>query len=485
MAIKTKEEYAERLRGMNHEIFIKGDRFQGSFVDSPYARSTRNVIELGYDLANDPKWANEFTSFSSLVEEKVSWWNAIPQTTDDLLQLVRNIKNITSKKYCAFCMSLALDVVWAITHEIDKEKGTKYHQNVKNFFKEIQKGDLRFCMGVMDVKGDRGLKPNQQPDQDMHLHIVKKNDKGMIVRGCKGQVSGGPLTDKIVVIPCRAYDADEKDFVVSFALPTDTPGIKYIIRPPAGPIEKREISNPVSSEFGWIECFTVFEDVFVPWENVFMCGEWDYTDRFMNYFSSFVRILKTVCCSARTDIFIGASALVAQVNGIEKAGHVRSKLTDMMTSSVIGYGCALAAAVESKAHPSGIMIPDIAIGNAGLYETRLKLQQSFGTLMDLSGGVITTMPLEADYQNPETRGYMEKYLKGKANISTEERIRALSLAQDLVASNFSGYFMSSVLCAGGTPETNRVEVYRNYDLASKIKVARAHAKIDGSVFEQG
>jgi len=183
------------------------------------------------------------------------------------------------------------------------------------------------------------------------------------------------------------------------------------------------IRQSVSSEVGWTEHFAVFEDVFVPWKNVFMCGEWEFTERFINYFSAYARLVKGVCCSARTDMLIGAAALVAQCNGIEKAGHVRSKLTDMMTSSLCGYGCALAAATESKKHASGIMIPDIAIANAGLYEGRLKLAQFFGTLMELAGGVITTMPLEADYKNPETKGWMDKYLKGKTNMSTEERFR--------------------------------------------------------------
>jgi len=484
MGIMTKEEYLDSLRKMNPEIFMVGKRLEGPFVDSPYARTNLNVIGLGYDLANDPKWSEDFTSWSTLIDEKVSWWNAIPETTEDVLQLVRNIKNVTSKKYCVFCMGLALDVLWAITYDMDKEIGTKYHHNLQGFFKEIQKDDLRFCMGVMDAKGDRGVKPGKQSDPDVHMRIVEKNDKGIVVRGCKAHVSGGPVTHRIVVIPCRAYGADEEEFVVSFALPTNTPGIKYIVRPSAGPIEKKEMTSPLSSEVGWLECFTVFDDVFVPWENVFMCGEWEYTDPLMRCFSAYVRLTKGVCVSARTDIFIGASALVSQVNGIEKAGHVKSKLTEMMTSSLVGYGCGLAAAVEAKKHPSGVMIPDISLANAGLYEGRMKLQKYFGTLMDLSGGAVTTMPLEEDYNNPETRGYIEKYMKGKTGISSEDRIRALNLSRDLCASYNTGYLMSNILCAGGTPETNKVEIWSNFDWEQPMKTARAMAKIDGSVLDQ-
>jgi len=484
MAIMTKQEYLESLRSLKPTIFVGGKRMEGPFVDSPYFRTNLGVVGLTYDLANDPKWERQFTSQSPLINEKVSWWTTVPQSTEDVVQVVRNIKAIASRKYCVFCMGIALGVIWAITHEIDQERGTEYHRRLKNFFGHLQKNDLRFCMGVMDAKGDRGLKPSRQPDPDLHLRVVEKNEKGIVVRGCKSQVSGGPVTHMILVSPCRVYDAEEKEYVVSFAVPTDAKGIIYITRPAAGPLEKRDYANPVSSEVGWTEHFTVFEDVFVPWENVFMCGEWEYTERLINYFSAYVRLVKGACVSARTDLFIGTAALVAQYNGIEKAGHVRSKLTDMMTSSLCGYGCALAAATESKKHPSGIMIPDVAIANAGLYDGRVRLQQYFGSLMELAGGVITTMPLEADYKNPETKGYIDKYLKGKADLPTEERFRVLSLAQDITASMFTGYFMSSILCAGGTPETNRVEVFRNYDLKERVKVARALAKLEGSILEQ-
>ncbi len=484
MAIKTKEQYLKSLENLKPNIYVGGKKLEGSLVDSPYFRTNLNVVGLTYDLANSPKWEASFTTWSPLIEEKVSWWTSFPKNTEELVQVVRNIKAITGTKYCVFCMGIALSVLWAITYEIDQKKNTKYHERLKNFFKHLQKNDLRFCMGVMDAKGDRNLKPSKQPDLDLHLRVMEKNNKGIVVRGCKSQVSGGPITHMILVSPCRAFDADEKDFVVSFAIPTDTKGITYLMRPAAGPLERRDYANPVSSEVGWTEHFTIFDDVFVPWESVFMCGEWEFTDNLMQYFSAFVRLVKGACCAARTELFIGASALTARYNGIERASHVRSKLTDMMTSQLSGYGCALAAAVESKAHPSGIAIPDVAIAAAGLYNGRLNLEKYFGTLMELAGGVITTMPLEAEYKNPETRGYMDKYLKGRADLSTEDRFRVLNLAQDFCASMFTGYFMSSILCAGGTPETNRVDIFRNYNLEEKVKVAKALAKLDGSILEQ-
>lgn len=181
--------------------------------------------------------------------------------------------------------------------------------------------------------------------------------------------------------------------------------------------------------------------------------------------------------AARTDILTGVTALAAEYNGIEKASHVKSKLTDMMMTASLGWGCSLAAARQCSIHPSGIAIPDILVSNAGLYHTRLKFVEHMYTMQEITGGIVTTVPGEKDYQHPEIGPLVDKYLKGKTGVAAEERYRLIQLVQDMTASRLTGYLMSSAICAGGTPETNRVEVFRNYDLREKKERAKVLAKI--------
>jgi aromatic ring hydroxylase len=443
-------------------------------VENPYFRTNLEAIGVTYELQNHPKWKDKFRKWSPLIEEEVSWWTYLPQNREDLSQMVRDVNMISGRKFCTLCMEPSIYApTWAITYEIDKAKGTDYHNRFKNFMKYYQKNDLRFSIAVMDPKGDRSLRPSEQQDPDMHLMIVKKTKDGIVVKGCKSQVSDAPCVQLIFVIPCRDFRENEKEYAVSFITPSDTKGITYITRPAAGPLEKRKISNPVSSSFGHTESMAFFDDVFVPWENVFMCGEWEFTGKLVNYFANYQRGFKCSCTAGRTDIFVGAAALVAQYNGVEKASHVRSKLTDMMIASNIGYGCALSSMAEATDHPSGIQIPHVGLANAGFYQTRLSLQKFLGTLMELSGGVITTMPIEPDLIAAKTKDIIEKYLKGKSSVPAIDRIKALSLSQDLTASQFTGYLMSSIVCAAGTPETNRVEVFRTYDIKKKMEIAKA------------
>ena len=370
-------------------------------------------------------------------------------------------------------MSMGLGSLWAVTWAIDQAKGTEYHQRFKQFFARLQKKDARFVLGVMDPKGDRMLSPSKQPDPDLFLRVVEKRADGIVVNGAKMHTTSAPCAHYFMASPSRVLGPDDKDYAISFACPVDTPGLTFITRPAAGPLELKPYENPISQRIGFVESLSVFDNVFIPWENVFMCGEWEFTPQFINYFSSYVRMAKGACVAARTEMLAGITALVAEYNGIEKASHVRDKITNMIIDAQIGWGCAVAACKLGYVHPSGIAFPDVLTGNAGLYHTRLKFVHHLATMQEIAGGIVTTMPVEKDFTHPDIGPMVRKYMQGKAGTDPEERYRVLQPVQDMTASRLTGYLISSAICAGGTPETNKVEVFRSYDLVEK----KEHAKV--------
>ena len=471
MGIKTGAEYLKSLRPLKPLVYIGGEKTT-NVVDHPFFQTSLREMSKFYDWQTDPEKRDDFTCHSPLIDETVGFWNHLRQSPEELIKLVEVIKKHNARHFCTMCMGIGLSVLWAVTYDIERDTGIEYHQRFRRFFEKIQREDLRYCLGVMDPKGDRTLAPHQQADPDLYLRVVEKNDRGIVVNGAKLHTSNGPIMHYFLAMPCRALSEKDQDYCVSFALPVDAPGLSFITRPAPGPPAEKKYESPVSRSIGFVESLSVFDHVFVPWENVFMCGEWRYTEALINYFSPYVRLVKGTCTSARTDILAGAAALAAQCNGVEKAGHVRHKINDMMIASEIGWGCALGAIQKSVMHPSGIPIPDVSISNAGLYNSRLKFVEFMGVLQEIAGGLTTTMPIEAEYTNEEIRPIIDKYLQGKADISTEERMRVLYLVQELTASRWSGYLMSSVICAGGTPETNRVEVFRAYDLREKMDNVR-------------
>jgi 4-hydroxybutyryl-CoA dehydratase/vinylacetyl-CoA-Delta-isomerase len=476
MAIKTKKDYIDSIGNLRPTVYVSGQKIE-NIVESPYLRTTINNLGLGYDWANDPRYEDLLTNWSTLINEKVSFWAHIRKDPDDLMQMVRAINHFSGKYLCTMCMSMGLAALWATTYDIDQAKGTEYHQRFKNFFIKLQREDLRFVLGVMDPKGDRQLPPSKQPDPDLFLRVVEERPDGIVVNGAKMHTTSAPAAHYFVASPSRVLGPDDKEYALAFACPTDTKGITFITRPAAGPLEQKDMENPISSQIGFVESLSVFDNVFIPWEKVFMCGEWDFTAGFINYFSSYVRLAKGTCVAARTEMLAGISAQAAEYNGVEKAAHIRNKITDMIMDAKIGYGCAVAAARLATVHPSGIAFPDILTSNAGLYNTRLKYIHHLGVMQEIAGGAITTMPVEADYKHPEIGPLVKKYMQGKVGTPVEERYRILQLIQDMTASRLTGYLIGSALCAGGTPETNRVEVFRNYNLSERKENAKVLAKI--------
>jgi 4-hydroxybutyryl-CoA dehydratase/vinylacetyl-CoA-Delta-isomerase len=82
---------------------------------------------------------------------------------------------------------------------------------------------------MTDPKGDRSLRPHQQPDPDVFVHVTKTDAKGITVRGAKLHQTGALNSHEIIVMPTMAMREDDKAFAVSFAIPADTKGITYIL----------------------------------------------------------------------------------------------------------------------------------------------------------------------------------------------------------------------------------------------------------------
>ena len=478
MALKTAAEYIESLKGVNPNVFMLGEKVNRVW-DNPLFRSTLNLVGATHEFSFDSEYKHLSVAHSSLVNEPVRRLNSHIQTTkEDASIKAKLTREVTSRRICTFCQSNFLCVAWAATYDADQKYKTPYHERFIEYVKYLQKNDIDVCWGMMDPKGDRRFGPSKQsPPTD--LRIVDRNKEGIVVKGAKVHTSFGPATQEICVVPCRALREEDQDFAVSFAVPVDTKGIAFIARPAPGPLEPREMESPISSALGGIEAMTVFDNVFVPWERVFLCGEWDMCGQFPSYFASIHRQSKCACLAGHTDMLIGIAALTAEVNGLGMdVPHIRDKITKMMMEAEVAYGCAVGAAEDGYKHPSGIWIPNTLVANSGFNYIRSLAGEGIATLHDIAGGLVVTMPTELDYKNPVTKEYMDTYLHGSNDFTTEERLRVLSLAQEVCASRFTGYLLGWAINASGSPVTNEVVVRRGYDLDKRIKIAKDFAKIE-------
>jgi len=478
--LKTASEYVESIRKLDKEVYMFGERIKDP-AEFPFLKPTLNSIALTYELAQDPEYADLMTATSHLTGEKINRFTHIPQNTDDLIKKVKMLRLLGQKTGSCFqrCVGMdALITMSSVTYEMDQKHKTNYYTRFTEFLKYVQRNDL-VCAGSMtDVKGDRGLRPSQQADPDLYLRVVEKKNDGIVVRGAKAHQSGAVFSHELITMPTVTMREDDKDYAVSLAIPSDAKGIIYIVGRQANDTRKLEgneidVGNAKYSVAGH-EALVVFDDVFVPWERVFMFGEEDFTTMLVERFASYHRQNYGGCKTGVGDVLIGAAATVAEYNGVENASHIRDKITEMNHLNETMYSCSIACSYEGYRLPSGTYFVKPLLANIVKHNvTRFPFEMA-RLAMDIAGGIVGTMPSEKDFKHPELGKYIDKYLKGKADVQTEDRIRILRLIENMAL----GTGLLEDLHGAGSPQTQRIMISRLTDLEAKKKLAKILAGIE-------
>jgi aromatic ring hydroxylase len=474
--LRTAEEYRSKLKTMRPNVYLNGQLIQR---DDPILEGGINTIAETFNLAQDPVREGLLTAVSHLTGKKINRFCHIHQSPEDLL------KKQEMTRFCCQqvggciqrCMGIdALNALSVVTKNIDDKLGTNYHKNFLNYLTKYQEEDLVGNCAQTDVKGDRSLRPHQQEDPDLYLRVVEKRDDGIVVRGAKAHNTIAPYADEIIVVPTRMMTEKDGDWAVAFAVPADAPGITQVIR--VSNYRKRDKLQAPMAKYGSADSLTVFDDVFIPWERVFMCGEYQFAGQLASLFATYHRHSYTGCKPASTDVLMGATALVAEYNGIEKAPHVRDELAEMVTIAELVYGTGIAAGVKSVKAPSGTQVPDIVFTNVARYHAGINVYREHEILAEIAGGLPATLPPEGDFYNPETAEYMAKYIMRKQGISPEDQHRCFRMISDLLCSAHAGVFQVAGIHGGGSPIMERIAITGQYDLESKKQLAKYLAGIE-------
>lgn len=193
-----------------------------------------------------------------------------------------------------------------------------------------------------------------------------------------------PYADEIIAIPTRMMTEKDAAWAVAFAIPADTEGVKLVCRATSTP--PRQQINALVEKYGSADSFTIFDNVFVPWERVFMCGEHQFAGQLASLFATYHRHSYTGCKPATTDVLMGTTALMAEYNGIAKASHIRDTLAEMVTVAELVYGAGIASAVKSQKAPSGTYVPDQVYTNVARYHAGINVYREHEILAEVAEG---------------------------------------------------------------------------------------------------
>jgi len=479
--MKTPAEYFDSLRALQRRVFFFGERLDCP-NDHPIIRPSTNAIAMTYELACASEYRDLAVATSSLTGAPINRFTHLHRSTDDLVRKVKLQRVLGCKTAVCFqrCVGWdALNALDGVTFEMDEALGTEYHRRLRRFVQHVQDNDL-VCDGAMtDVKGDRSLAPGAQADPDLYLRIVAQNREGIIVRGAKAHQTGIANSHEIIVMPTAALREAEADYAVAFAVPVDTPGITIILGRQSCDTRLLEEGgmDAGNRQFGGHEGLVIFDDVFVPWERVFLCREYQFAGVLVERFAAYHRQSYGGCKVGVGDVMIGAAALIAEYNGVERASHIRDKLIEMVHLNETLYACGLACSLEGKAMASGTFLVDLLLANVTKQNVTRFPYEIARLLEDIAGGLLVTLPSEKDYRSAEIGPYIDKYLKGRADIPTEKRLRLLRFIENLTYGRAAVSYRAESMHGAGSPQAQRIMIGRQTDLESKKEMVKRLAGI--------
>jgi 4-hydroxybutyryl-CoA dehydratase/vinylacetyl-CoA-Delta-isomerase len=479
VALKTKKQYYDSLKDLHPAAYILGKKVENAY-EHPLIKHMTAAVAKTYEMENDPEGRRHLVAKSDLIGEDISRFVKFYKSADDLLAKVRMLKFLTQRIGGCFMRCTGMDAINAVGIEVyncDQKYGTGYWQRLLDFVGHVQRNDLVVFSGVTDVKGDRSLRPSQQKDPDMYLHVVDRNKEGIVVRGAKIHQTGSLCAHWGLIVPTREMREADKDYAICFATPTDAEGIIHVYGRgtlEAQPLQDCDLGNV---EFSKFSPMVIFNDVFVPWERVFLCGEYEYAGEMVRNFGNYHRHSHGGCKCGVGDVLIGAAASAADYNGLPKVSHIQNKLAEMLKVTEAIYGCSIAASIESTETPSGIYTVDPVLSNTSkLYEGK-ELAEVVRLMIEIAGGLSTDLPSDRDFANPEIGPLLYKYLKGAEGVSTENRVRLFRLIEKLA---FESRDIVSNIHGAGSPETHRMTILRNANIEEKKKLAKNLAGIKES-----
>jgi aromatic ring hydroxylase len=471
--LRTPEEYRESLRD-GRRVYFRGELVEDVTTHPHLKLAVDHAAACEFGLAESPEHRE-----LAVGPDGCSRYFHVPRSAEELLTRSELIEAGTraAKNITPLIKEIGSDALLSMM-AMRESLGEPYASRIEAFYDYARTEDLALCVAQTDFKGDRSLAPSKQPNPDAYLRIVEHRDDGIVVRGAKAHTSASVNSNEMIVLPTRALGPDDADYAVSFAIPIDTPGLRLIVSPFSAD-EINEDEHPISARCKMTETTTLFEDVFIPAERVFLAGEAHQAGPLAYGFVEFHRFTAISYRLPFVDALVGSAMLAAWSTGIERKGHIREKLTWLITYAETLRAMTHHAAIKCSI-TEGVAIPDPMLVNIA----KLHFAQGFHTaiqhVQDISGGLLVTYPSREDLEHPDYGPALGRYLEAARDIKGEDRLRIIHMISDLTTGEMAGYSAVLAIHAEGSIEAEKLTILLRYNGEKAIGFARQLARLDGA-----
>ena len=468
--LMTSAEYRESLRSYAPRVYVDGTLVT-SVADEPRLAPGVNAIGVTYDYALNPSHAALALAPHTSREAQVNRFLALNRSSEDLLAKLEYTRLVCQETGCAmrYLSMDGLNAAWQLTHRLDQAHGGEYHARLRAYLEHVQDRDLTVGIAMTDAKGDRSLRPHQQDNPNAYVHVVGQQPGGVVISGTKAIVTSAPYVHELLVLPGRAMTAEDRDFAIACAIPIDAQGLTIIARPAGRPGADKAI---FSNKYGQTTAVCVFDQVFVPWDRVFLCGEYEHSEFLTKSYATHHR---HTCIAARAgfgDLLIGAGALMIEANGLSllRNSHLRDTMVELIKTVEGFYACGVAASVYPTVDPAGVVEPEPVFANIGKLLLATQIYDMHRLAHEVSGGLIVALPGPDEDHNPDTQAMLAEVLRGRADIPYDKRAQVARFIEDLSASDAAGWMSLISLHGGGSPAAMKAEIFRRYPIDDRKRL---------------
>jgi 4-hydroxybutyryl-CoA dehydratase/vinylacetyl-CoA-Delta-isomerase len=463
-------EFRESLRRYRPRVRVDGAQVD-SVADHPAFAPGIAALGLVYDYARREALRPLMTAEQHTSGRRVARMLHIDRSGTDLLDKLEAVRLLCQETGCAmrYLSHDAFNALYQATHRTDAALGTDYHQRFLAYLHRVQDEDLTCAVAMTDGKGDRSLRPHEQPDPDAYVRIVERRREGIVLSGWKAIVTAAPYVHEYLVMPCRSMGAADAAYAVACAVPVDAPGVTIIAKPAGRPGEK---AAKFSARYGQSVGAVFFEDVLVPWERVFLAGEWEHSGFLTHAYATHHR---HSCIAARAgfgDLLIGAGAMICEANGLPAGDtpHLREAMVELIKIVEGFYACGVAASVYAIADPAGSAQPEPVFANVGKLLLATQIYDMHRLAHHVSGGLVVALPGPEEDHNPASAGRLADMLAARSDVPAAHRAEIARFLGDLTASETGGWYSLISLHGGGSPEAMKREIWRNYPVGDRVRL---------------
>ncbi|WP_134700746.1 4-hydroxyphenylacetate 3-hydroxylase family protein [Ammoniphilus sp. YIM 78166] len=469
--VRTGNQYLESLKD-NRAIFINGEKVE-DVTTHPAFKGIAHTIAGLYDLAADETQNMTYKTEDGTIANKIYM---IPRSQEEL----RDRRLAISKWAEATCgfVGRSPDHVssfisaFASSPEVFERGGKRYRDNVINFYKYARDNDLYVTYVIIPPQIDRSKSSHEQEEKFLPVGVLEEKEDGIIVRGSQMLGTGSAVSDYLFVSCITPLRPGDEDYAISFVVPVNKAGLKFYARPSYAQDKSSTFDYPLSTQFDESDSLVVFDDVFIPWEDVFVYKNIDVLRA--QFHETPAHVLGNNQAQTRfttkLKFLIGTARKVAAMNGIDKIPSVQEKLGELASIAASVEGNLLASEYGCTINKNGVACPNprFLYGVVGqqdiLYSSVIKI------IRELCGGGVLQVPSSyKEMIHPETKGDIARYIRS-TGVESEEKIKLFKLVWDIIGSEFGGRHQQYEMFYNGAPFVTKGYAFKNYGYDDPVQL---------------